>query len=320
MTKKHLLLFLSIVFISLGCSTAAGPLGFSIFSAVIFSLVLYTSACRDSSSGVPVVPGITVSAISGDTNETGGNATFTIVLDSQPTSDVEIGLASDDPGEGTVAPANVTFTPGNWNVAQTVTVAGVDDSDVDGNIAYNIITAAAVSDDDDYNGINPNDVSITNVDDDKAYRIFVTDTEYNGNLSGTSGADTLCANNANNPNDGAVFKALIGSSDRNLTQDWVLKASTQYIRLDDNAIIGTTDANAKFTDLNNSLATGFGSPWTGLNDDFSVSSYNCENWAWTGSLLYGMSGSVQFTDSRAWSIGYSGNYCGYTNILICVEQ
>ena len=68
-----------------------------------------------------------------------------MVLTTQPTADVTIGLSSSDTTEGTVAPASLTFTTANWNVAQTVTVTGVDDALDDGAVAYTIVTAAAVS-------------------------------------------------------------------------------------------------------------------------------------------------------------------------------
>ena len=68
-----------------------------------------------------------------------------MVLNTQPTADVTIALSSSDTTEGTVGPASLTFTTANWNVAQTVTVTGVDDAVVDGDVAYTIVTAAAVS-------------------------------------------------------------------------------------------------------------------------------------------------------------------------------
>src|SRR2546427_11511608 len=74
-------------------------------------------------------------------------------LKSQPTADVTNGLSSSDLTEGTVTPASVTFTSGNWNTAQTVTVTGVDDFGVDGNVPYTIVTAAATSTDGIYNGL-----------------------------------------------------------------------------------------------------------------------------------------------------------------------
>nr|WP_242030648.1 Calx-beta domain-containing protein [Coleofasciculus sp. FACHB-501] len=113
-------------------------------------------------------PGFTISPISGNTTEAGGTATFTVKLNSQPTANVTLGLTSSDTSEGTVSSPSLTFTANNWNVAQTVTVKGVDDALVDGNIAYNIVTAPAVSTDANYNQLNPGDVAVTNIDNDAA--------------------------------------------------------------------------------------------------------------------------------------------------------
>jgi len=113
--------------------------------------------------------GITVSPTSGlNTSEAGSEVTFTIVLNSQPTANVTIGLTSSDPTEGTVSPASLTFTPGNWNVLQTVTVKGVDDLVADGPVAYQITTTVTPGSDLPYNGLNPADVSVTNQDNDTA--------------------------------------------------------------------------------------------------------------------------------------------------------
>src|SRR5258706_132801 len=101
------------------------------------------------------VAGITVIRTAGlTTTEAGGTATFTVVLTSQPTASVTIGLSSNDLTEGTVAPANLTFTTANWNVAQTVTVTGVNDPMLDRNITYTIVTAPANSTDPVYNNLN----------------------------------------------------------------------------------------------------------------------------------------------------------------------
>ncbi len=64
--------------------------------------------------------------------------------------------------------AVVSYTvPANWNLPQTVTVTGVDDSDDDGDVAYSIVTAAATSGDAAYSGLNAADASVTNIDDDE---------------------------------------------------------------------------------------------------------------------------------------------------------
>src|SRR5690606_4252801 len=51
---------------------------------------------------------------------------------------------------------------------QTMTVTGVDDNVVDGDVVYTIITEAAVSADATYSGLDAADVSVTNTDDDTA--------------------------------------------------------------------------------------------------------------------------------------------------------
>ncbi|MBX7103317.1 MAG: DUF4347 domain-containing protein [Gemmataceae bacterium] len=122
------------------------------------------------------VAGIVVTPTSGlTTSEAGGQATFTVVLTSQPTADVVIPVAVSNPGEGTVTVSSLTFTAANWNVAQTVTVTGVDDFVADGDIGYTVVLAAATSADGKYNGRDASDVSVTNTDNDVA-GIVVTPT------------------------------------------------------------------------------------------------------------------------------------------------
>jgi hypothetical protein len=119
------------------------------------------------SDGGNDIHGITVNPTSGlVTTEAGDTATFTVVLNTQPTTTVTIDLSSDDTSEGTVSPASLTFTTGNWSIAQTVTVTGVDDNIDEGNQSYTIVTAAATSSDQSYSGLNATDVSVTNTDND----------------------------------------------------------------------------------------------------------------------------------------------------------
>jgi large repetitive protein len=117
---------------------------------------------------------VVVTPVSGlTTTEAGGTASFTVALGSKPSANVVIGLSSSNTAEGTVSPASLTFTSANWNVAQRVTVKGVDDKVVDGNKAFTIVTAASVSTDAAFNNINPADVAVTNTDNDVA-NIVVT--------------------------------------------------------------------------------------------------------------------------------------------------
>jgi len=81
--------------------------------------------------------------------ENGGANTFTTVLGEQPATDVVLNIVSADTGEATVSPATMTFTNANWDTPQTVTVTGVDDSDI-GDDTTNIVIAVddALSDND----------------------------------------------------------------------------------------------------------------------------------------------------------------------------
>ncbi len=111
---------------------------------------------------------ITVTPTSGlTTRESGTSAAFNVVLNSQPTSDVTIQITSLDTTEGRVSTGQLRFTAANWNVSQTVTVTGVDDTIRDGNITYWVDLAAAVSNDLRYNGVEVDNVQLTNQDNER---------------------------------------------------------------------------------------------------------------------------------------------------------
>ncbi len=148
--------------------------------AAVFFCIMLLTACGGGGGGgdaapapastpTPSTAGITVTPTSGlNTTESGGAATFTVILNSQPTADVTIDVSSSDTSEGTASPTSLTFTSANWNTAQTVTVTGVDDAVDDGDIPYSIILGAAASADTSYSGIDPTDPAITNIDNDTA--------------------------------------------------------------------------------------------------------------------------------------------------------
>jgi hypothetical protein len=113
--------------------------------------------------------GYTVTTPSGDTNEDGGTATFTVVLNSQPTDDVSIPIMSSNTNEGTLTITSVDFTTANWKTPKTVTVKGVDDDVKDGNVEYKIVLGKpASSGDAKYAAKDPPDVTLTNDDNDTA--------------------------------------------------------------------------------------------------------------------------------------------------------
>ncbi|MCW2971805.1 MAG: hypothetical protein JWN72_78, partial [Thermoleophilia bacterium] len=97
--------------------------------------------------------------------EGGATDTFVYRLGSQPTAPVTVALGSD--AQVTTTPATLTFTTANWNVAQTVTVAAVDDFVSEG-AHTGAITPTVTSPDPIYTGLLAAPVSASVVDDDTA--------------------------------------------------------------------------------------------------------------------------------------------------------
>ena len=107
--------------------------------------------------------GVTVSDTSLDVDE-GDSDTYTVVLNSQPTHNVTITINDPSNTDVTADPADLTFTTGNWNVAQTVTVTASQDSghdDEDGTVTH-----TAASTDTKYAGISVGNVLVNVTDDD----------------------------------------------------------------------------------------------------------------------------------------------------------
>lgn len=151
---------------ALGMATGTSP-GSTIITATSATLSDVSGTTMLTIIDQPSDPKITVAPIIGlVTTEDGGIDAFTVVLNTQPSVDVVVGLSSGNTAEGTVSPASLTFTDSNWSTAQTATVTGVDDEIADGNQIYTIIVAAAVSTDTNYSGLNPDDVTVTNSDND----------------------------------------------------------------------------------------------------------------------------------------------------------
>ncbi len=110
--------------------------------------------------------GFTLTESGGNTvvQESGTTDDFTVVLDAQPTVNVTFAISSDDATEASVSPSNLTFTPANWNVPQTVTITGVDDAVNDGDVMSNI-TVDPSSGDADFDALTNQTITVTTLDD-----------------------------------------------------------------------------------------------------------------------------------------------------------
>lgn len=115
----------------------------------------------DDAAGIVAVPSTGLS-----TTEAGGTATFDVRLHSRPTANVTLALWSSNPAEGRVAPTRLVFSPTTWDLAQAVTVMGVDDCAKDGDRAYSVVLSPGLSEDATYESMPTTSVEVTNRDDD----------------------------------------------------------------------------------------------------------------------------------------------------------
>ena len=105
-------------------------------------------------------------------NETGTTGVVELRLGTQPTGNVVVDLAVNDATEASIDVAQLTFTTGNWNVPQTVTVTGLDDPLDDGDINFSFVTTMnAATADPAYAAMGPENFAITNRDDDAAFAV-----------------------------------------------------------------------------------------------------------------------------------------------------
>jgi hypothetical protein len=88
------------------------------------------------------------------------------VLDSQPAGDVVFDVTSSDSGEATVSPTTLTFTTGDWNTPQTVTITGVDDLTATNDSATVTVSVNDASSADPYDVLADQSVAVTCTNDD----------------------------------------------------------------------------------------------------------------------------------------------------------
>jgi hypothetical protein len=165
----------------------------------------------DLTASMPLPPGgVSVSPLDGlVTTETGGQASFDVVLTSPPLSRVVVPLASSNAKEGTVSPSSLNFTPDNWDKPQKATVTGVDDDLKDGARAYAIQVLPTTSDDRRYVGIDGADVAVINLDDEPGLAIDGP----NPLVTSEAGAQTTLAVRLNRAPTAAVRVAFSSSNE-----------------------------------------------------------------------------------------------------------
>ena len=163
-------------------------------------------------------------------------------------------------------------------------------------------------------------------------RIFTTSRLHDGNLGGSDGADIFCNSDPVKPNDGSIYKALLGTARREATsKNWPLKAKTDYYQIKDERfnlkglLIGRTN---EFKVFNFPLKNYVGYTksgilpytYTGLDGIMNVNlDNNCSNFTSSEEEDSGLLGQYLNTDSKAFS-SEDGTSCNGKFSIYCVEQ
>ena len=149
------------------------------YTGVSISNVVANITDNDSAS-------VTVSESGGSTDviEGGANDTYTVVLDLEPSGTVTITLTTG--GQVTASPPVLTFTNGDWNSAQTVTVTAVNDAAVEGAHTGDVTHSASGG---SYDFVAISDV-VPNITDDDIPGVTVTESGGSTDITEGGAGDT----------------------------------------------------------------------------------------------------------------------------------
>jgi hypothetical protein len=162
-------------------------------------------------------------------------------------------------------------------------------------------------------------------------RIFLIDSNSQGNLGGIAGADSMCNSDANKPSYSGTFKAMItGATRRACTSsfcttsgtsehiDWVFTANTPYMRVD-GTDIGTTTENGVFSfNLANAFTATGSEVWTAMYTSWTSRASNCLEWTSdSGSQTTNVGNSVAVTSNL---LTIYSQFCDRNLKFFCVEQ
>ena len=184
--------------------------------------------------------GVTVSATDLSLSE-GESATYTVVLDTQPTGDVTVTPSLGSGDTDVTVSAALTFTATDWDQAQTVTVSAAQDADA----ASDEATIVHVVSGADYaaNGATADDVSVMVEDDETTVTLTVNPAAVDEDAGGTSVTVTGALDGVTR-NEPTTVTVSVGASD-----DAAI-AGTDYVAVDDLSVTipsGEASGTATFT-------------------------------------------------------------------------
>ncbi|MBI1311543.1 hypothetical protein GC176_09575 [bacterium] len=121
--------------------------------------------------------------------EDGDTDTITVALNTAPASDVVLSVSSPEAGQLSFDKSQLTFTPQNWNIPQTVTISAIDDSIIEDFFYFVPVRVAVVpeSSDDNFDGLATQTITVEVSENDFA---GFTVTESSGNTQIAEGGAT----------------------------------------------------------------------------------------------------------------------------------
>ena len=159
---------------------------------------------EDDAAGVSINP-TALTVVEGQSNS------YTVVLDTQPSADVSVTISGHSGSDLNLSAETLTFTPDNWNVAQSISVTADQDDDaaadpavtlshaVSGAVEYAAVSAEDIPsvtvtiDEDDAAGVSINPTALTVVEGQSNSYTVVLDTQPSADvtvtISGHSGSD-----------------------------------------------------------------------------------------------------------------------------------
>ncbi|MEZ5658152.1 MAG: hypothetical protein R3E83_06375 [Burkholderiaceae bacterium] len=115
-------------------------------------------------------PGLSITVLDAlETTEDGPGsvARFSLVLTTAPAGTVDVSVQSSDASEALVTNGLVSFTASNWSTAQIVTVSGIRDQIVDGDVPYQIVFGISSATDPLYDALPDISQSMLSIDTDQ---------------------------------------------------------------------------------------------------------------------------------------------------------
>ncbi|MEM9828045.1 MAG: right-handed parallel beta-helix repeat-containing protein [Planctomycetota bacterium] len=123
--------------------------------------------------------------------EGGVVSSFEVRLSDAPTSQVVIDVSVDDASEASLSASSLRFDASNFDTPQEITIAGVDDDEIDGDIVVSVVFGDAVSNDDRFAGLRPAPIEWINRDNDPSPLVWERVGDGRLNEAGNAGELTL---------------------------------------------------------------------------------------------------------------------------------